>query len=167
MPSREQLEKLKQDLLSTTPLFAGMKRRKAVKALVTQAGDPEVIPLLVLASQMQDEGLATRATEILQNLSASVAIDALCVEAVREPSGPIAKICLDQGYRPRDERQACLYLFVTGQLDAYFEEDSGFQLLRLAYDHANAHVQAQVMEIVRSGDKRCLGFFGRQKALQE
>jgi len=115
-----------------------------------------------------DEERATRASESLSSLDFPAAVDALCDEAIQDPDGPAARLCVRTGKRPSDHERACLFLFVTRQLDAYFQEDFEFQNLRLQYDRADAGVRAHVMEVVRSGDRRCAGFFGtRSKPLPE
>lgn len=115
-----------------------------------------------------DEALRAGAERSLKKASPGPAQDALCDEAIRDPKGRVARICLENKFRPSEHERRCLFLFVTRQLDEYFQEDYEFQSLRLQYDRADAKVQAHVMEIVRSGDRRCAGFFGtKSKPLAE
>ncbi len=107
-----------------------------------------------------DEALRAGAERSLQKASPGPAQDALCDEAIQDPKGHTARICLENNFRPSDHERRCLFLFVNRQLDEYFQEDYEFQSLRLEYDRADVQVQAHVMEIVRSGDRRCAGFFG-------
>jgi len=128
----------------------------------------DVVGFFVTLLNDADETVRAGATRSLESLSPGREQDALCNEAIRNPSGPAARICLRTGRRPSDPERACLFLFVTRQLDAYFKEDYEFQSLRQQYDRADAAVQAHVMEVVRSGDRRCAGFFGtRSKPLAE
>ncbi|NLN91954.1 MAG: HEAT repeat domain-containing protein [Candidatus Hydrogenedens sp.] len=131
--------------------------------------DPEeaILFLYSIATRDSDPDLAQRAHAMLCALDAPKLRAALCRLATRDPAGLAATICIEAGYRPSDPEEVSLFLFVTRQLDAYFKEDYEFQNLRLAYERADATVQAQVMEIVRSGDRRCLGFFGSHKPLCE
>jgi len=128
----------------------------------------EAIPILLGLLQDPDEIVITGATRTLEMISPGPLQDDLCEEAIKDPAGAAAIICIRTGKRPSDHERACLYLFVTRQLDAYFQEDFEFQNLRLHYDRSNEAVRAQVMEVVRSGDRRCAGFFGtRSKPLRQ
>jgi hypothetical protein len=94
-------------------------------------------------------------------------IEWLCDEAIKDPSGRFAQICLKTAFRPSEQERKCLFLFVTQQLDAYFEEDYQFQNLRLQYNRAGPELRSRIMNIVRSGDRRCLAFFGTAKPLSD
>jgi hypothetical protein len=131
------------------------------------ATDAEVVPLLVEALADVDEQVRVTADAALRGLTEREAIDMLCQAAIREPDGLAAKICVETGKRPSDPEEACLLLFVTRQLDTYFQEDFKFQHLHLAHDRATEEVKAHVMEVVRSGDRRVLDFFGSRKPLSE
>jgi hypothetical protein len=127
----------------------------------------DLVPPLVAALTDRDDVIRSRASGTLEGLPPGLARDALCNAAIQDPAGPAARICVENGMRPSDHERACLFLFVTRQLDAYFQEDFEFQNLRLQYERADAAVRAQVMEVVRSGDRRCAGFIGTRKALAE
>jgi hypothetical protein len=102
--------------------------------------------------------VAVAARDALAALTAQPAIDVLCNAAIQNPQAEAARICLEQRMGPSDHERKCLFLFVTRQLDEYFKEDFEFQSLRLEYDRADATVKGNVMEVVRSGDRRCAGF---------
>jgi len=145
---------------------------RVLSALQTkQAGlvcqDGEFIVLVCAAMGDREPFIAGAAQAALGTLTKRDAVDALCRLAIQEPAGAAAKVCVETGKRPSDPEQAAIFLFVTRQLDAYFQEDFEFQNLRAAYDRAEERVQGHVMEVVRSGDRRCLGFFGRRKPLSE
>ncbi|MBI4517572.1 MAG: HEAT repeat domain-containing protein [Deltaproteobacteria bacterium] len=127
----------------------------------------EVVSPLIAALKDRDETIRSRARATLEGLPSGPARDALCDAAVKDPAGLAARLCIEKGMRPSDPERACMFLFVTRQLDAYFREDFEFQNLRLEYERADAAVRAHVMEVVRSGDRRCLGFIGTRKALTE
>ncbi|MFW6163769.1 MAG: hypothetical protein ACODAJ_13450, partial [Planctomycetota bacterium] len=129
--------------------------KNAARVMLGLLGDP-------------DEVVRSGAERGLRHAAPGLGQDALCDEAIRNPGGPAARICIEEGMRHSDHERNCLFLFVTRQLDAYFEEDFEFQALRLEYDRADAAVQGHVMEVVRSGDRRCAGFFGtKSKPLAE
>ena len=132
--------------------------------------EPKTEPDLdVLARLLGDPDPSVKpgAASALEKLPSGPLRDALCGLALRDPRGAAAQLCVKRGFWPRDEERAALFLFVTRQLDAYFQEDDGFEMLRREYDRADPAVQGQVMEVVRSGDRRCLGFFGARKKLSE
>jgi HEAT repeat protein len=132
-----------------------VERNDVVGYLVGLLGDP-------------DETVRDGTHRSLLRVESGPALDVLCDQAIRNPAGPAAKLCLASGKRPRDHERLCLFLFVTRQLDEYFQEDFEFQNLRLEYERADVKVQSHVMDVVRSGDRRCGGFFGtRSKPLRE
>ncbi len=123
----------------------------------------ESLPVLLSTLTDPDKSLQAAATQKLRSLKQREAVDALCETVLQNPDGAATKICMEQGYRPHDEERAALFLFVTRQLDAYFHEDVDFEILRREYERAMPLIRARAMEIVRSGDRRCLGFFGARK----
>jgi len=166
MATNDDLQKLGKDLRDTTLVIGGFRRKAAVKALAERRNEPAATVLLVAALGLS--GVAELATVALRDLKSAGAIDVLCAEATRAPQGQAAKLCLEKQYRPSDHEKACLYLFVTRQLDEYFKEDFEFQNLRLQYDRADEKLRALVMDVVRGGDRRCLPFITRpRKALHE
>jgi len=168
MASDGDLKKWQAGLRATFPLVGGLRRKWAMDALEAERNDPDVVPLLVEALGLSDQAIVERADTALREATPGAAQDALCDEAIKNPAGPAAKLCLRTGKRPSDHERLCLFLFVTRQLDAYFREDFEFQNLRLQYDRADAAVREHVMEVVRSGDRRCAGFFGtRSKPIAE
>ena len=166
MASVSDLNKLGRDLHDSTFLLGGFRRKAAVKTLAERRNEPEATALL--AEALEAPGVSETAAEALRDLKLPAAIDVLCAEATRAPQGQAAKLCLEKNYRPSDHETACLYLFVTRQLDRYFKEDYEFQNLRLQYNRADEKVRALVMDVVRAGDRRCLPFITRpRKALHE
>src|SRR5271157_678702 len=170
MVRNDDLKKWQAGLRATFALVGGLRRKWAMGALEAHRNDRDVIPLLVEALGLSDEAIAGRAATALADLTAQPgpAQDALCDEAIKNPDGPAAELCLRTGKRPSDHERLCLFLFVTRQLDAYFQEDFEFQNLRLQYDRVDAAVREHVMKVVRTGDRRCAGFFGtRSKPIAE
>jgi hypothetical protein len=161
-----ELEKAVKQLRHPLPLVGTLQQRGACRRLAEDGG-PECVSHLVWALSAKDDQVRATADAALRGLKPGPARDALCEEGLREPGGAAARLCIATNQRPSDPERACLFLFVTRQLEAYFQEDFEFQNLRLQYDRADAALQAQVMEVVRSGDRRCLGFFGPRKPLTE
>jgi len=162
----EELVRCERRMGNRWPLIGAWLRRGAVRRLAADSS-AGAVPLLVAALRDGDGQVRDTADAALRALGDRDAVDSLCRAAIHDPAGPAAKICVETRKRPSDAEDACLLLFVTRQLDEYFQEDFEFQGLRPAYDRASEAVQAAVMEIVRSGDRRLLGFFGRRKPLSE
>jgi hypothetical protein len=162
----QELEKCEKGLQNHWPLFGALIRRRAALQLAEDSSS-KVVPLLVEALKDGDAQVRSTADGALRGLRERDAVAALCQLAIAQPTGPAAKICVETKKRPTDPEQAALLLFVTRQLDEYFKEDFEFQNLRVAYDQASEAVKALVMDVVRGGDRRCLGFFGRRKPLSE
>ena len=160
---KQQIVKLGQQLDSTAFLFGGMIRRKAARKLAEDSS-VDTVPYLIKALSSEDEKVRMTADDALVALSDKNAVEALLDHVIAEPNGPAAKLCIKTGKQPSDHERACLFWFVTRQLEKYFKEDYEFQNLRLQYERANEEVKANVMEIVRSGDRRCLGFIMDSKA---
>jgi hypothetical protein len=163
-----QLSKWQKALDAKLPILGAMQRRGAVTELVQHVNEPGVIPLLWKAAELSDSQASSVARAAIESLPRGDGQDTLCEMAIADPAGSAAKICIAKQYRPRDHERACLMLFVTEQLDAYFKEDDDFQNLRLQYDKADAKIKSRVMEIVRKGDRRCQPFVVRpRKKLRE
>jgi hypothetical protein len=162
-----ELQKIKKDLHNNLPIIGPMLQRKACEKLASDSS-ADVVPLLLEAVTLETSKAKPIAEEALRSLNDRAAVDALCRAAINDPSSTAARICLQTKNRPSSPDQACLFLFVTRQLEEYFKEDDDFQYLRDAYEHASDKVKEHVMSVVRSGDRRCLGFFGgRRKTLRE
>jgi hypothetical protein len=157
--------KEQQKLRNRLPLAGTFIRRGAARRLAAEL-TPDAVHLLVEALADSDEQVRQTAESALQG-SDREALAALSRLAIDDPAGPAAQFCLKHKLRPPDPESKCLFLFVTRQLEEYFQEDFEFQNLRAAYDRASQKVKDSVMEIVRGGDRRCLGFFGRRKPLRE
>ena len=166
--TNDELGKLKQQLNSDSWWFGTKRRLGAVQKLAAD-GTAESIPLLLEALDNPDAEVRTVAEKALRDARNRDQMEALCALAVQEPAGRVARICVETGKRPRGNEDDCLFLWVTGQLDKYFQKDQDyeFQGLRAAYDRAPGAVQAHVLAVVRGGDPRCLDFIGKRKALIE
>ncbi|MBM4089556.1 MAG: HEAT repeat domain-containing protein [Planctomycetes bacterium] len=173
MANTNDLNKWRAGLRATFPLVGALRRKQAMDALEAQRNDPDVVPLLVEALGLSDAVIAGRAATALADLTDQTAVDALCDEAIKNPRGEAAKLCLRTGKRPSDPQRLCLFLFVTAlldrrQLDEYFQEDYEFQNLRLELDRADPVVRGHVMEVYRSGDRRVQGLIPAQpKTLEQ
>ena len=130
---------------------------KCGKRVVLDRAD--VIPFFISLLADADEAVRCGAARSLEQMAPGAAQDALCDEAIKNPTGAAAKLCLATGKRPSDQERACLFLFVTRQLDEYFQEDFEFQNLRLQYGRADSLVREHIIAVLRSGDRRTTGFW--------
>ena len=168
MATSSELQKWRAALQSRMPIIGRMRRRSAMDELEASANDPMVMPILVEALGASDKEISRRADQVLRQLEPGEACDALCDLAIREPKGDAARMCVEQRFRHTNPRQNALLLFVTEQLEEYFQEDYKFQELRPAYDSADDAVWQHVLGIVRGGDRRCAAFFStKSKSLLE
>lgn len=164
----QQLAKWQKTLDNKIPILGPMQRRSAVRQMVQQTAEAQVIPLLLAAMVGSDAKAAGDARTALESLPGGESQDAVCDLAINEPEGTAAKLCIARQFRHREHERNCLMLFVTGQLDAYFQEDDDFHSLRAQYDRADAKVRGRVMDVVRRGDRRCQPFVTRpRKKLRE
>jgi hypothetical protein len=140
----------------------------AIKAgKIVQVNGADMVPILIANLTDSDQGLRKGVIKALEAINDGPALEALCDEAIRRPRGVVAKFCRAEGKSPRNHERFCLFLFVTRQLDQYFKEDFEFQNLRQEFARADATVQQHVMEVLRSGDRRWLGWFTSGKSLYD
>lgn len=138
----------------------------AVKTLENHREDPRVILVLIDYVNARWKKIAARAEQALSSLKSKQAIDALCEFVIHHPEHKVAEICRRCGYRPSNEEDECLFLFVTRQLDEFFKIDPDFTILRIIYEHADDKIREKILDVVRSGDARCQPFAIRpRKAL--
>lgn len=168
MITEKKLEKYLNYLEIRFPLIGFILCYHAVEILENNKEDTRVIPVLIQYLNARWKSISARAERALSSLSTQRAKDLLCEFAILNPKHRVAEICKRSGYRPSDEEQECLYLFVTGQLDEFFKIDPDFTTLRIIYEHADEKVRERILEVVRSGDARCQPFaIQPRKALTE
>ena len=165
--TQEEIERLRRRAFSTMPLIARLFRRGAIRRLRRALRQRQALEILVDLCDHPDEGAAAECRNCLEKLSDEVATDGLCELAIEKPGGRAAEICLRGQLRPSDHDRLCVFLFVTNQLDSYFEEDFEFQCLRREYEDARPELRQHILRILRSGDRRCLAFFSHRKLLNE
>ncbi|MFC1806602.1 formylglycine-generating enzyme family protein, partial [Planctomycetota bacterium] len=94
-------------------------------------------------------------------------VDMLCELAIQDPGGRAARICIKAGMVPSLYARACLFLFVTRQLDEYFLRDPDFSCLREEFARAGPALQKRVMQVLRSDERCSAEFFGRPQPPHE
>lgn len=150
-----------------------LRALSALKARETKllVNNPELLEAVVPALEDPDSVVSSTAEETLLATSAPRLVDRLCALASGNPKGRLARLCVASGKQPSAPEDRALFLFVTGQLDAYFEDDHEFESLRPAYERASQNIKDVVLEVARSGDRRAAEFFpkaiGATKRLTE
>ncbi|MBI1792224.1 MAG: hypothetical protein HYR60_32270, partial [Acidobacteria bacterium] len=125
--------------------------------------NPAALDVVIQSLGDSDADVARAADEVLRATEDRRLADRLCAIASHDPSGRMARICVESGKRPSDPEQRALYLFITRQLDAYFEDDHDFENLWTAFDRAPQDQKDLVLDVARSGGRGAAAFFGRRK----
>ena len=107
----------------------------------------------------KETDLAKAARDMITGQKDSAILDILTKQAINDPRGKLAQLCIESGFRNTDDATNCVYLLVTGQLDAYFSQQDDFEHVRRAYDKADEALRANIMRVVQSGDLRFQKFF--------
>ena len=159
--------RLRQHATCRWPVLGWWTRRRAIQRLEQASRHPEALRVLMELRDHENTSTAHRCRAFFDELHDPATVDALCELAIAEPAGPAARLCRQREFRPSDHDRLCVFLFVTKQLDAYFEEDYDFQCLRTEYENASPELRRHILRILRSGDRRCLPFFSHRKLLSE
>jgi hypothetical protein len=160
-------EELKRRATCRWPILGGWVRRRAIDRLQQASRHPQALRVLLELRDHEHTTTANRCRMFFDELDDAASVDALCELAIAEPTGPATKICLCRNLQSSEHDRICVFLFVTKQLDAYFEEDYDFQCLRQEYDTASPDIRQHILRILRSGDRRCFAFFSLRKLLSE
>ena len=150
-------------LASTIPFFGVWRARKAIDDLVAHANKVEAQSRLVAASTHRDQEVSTKAQQALRNLRDNAAIDAFCRLAQDKPESAAAKLAVECRYRPSEPEEAAVFLILTGQIDAYFQEHDGLRDLRAGYGRSDEATRIRLMTVARTGDARLVEFILRPR----
>lgn len=144
------------------PLLGRLARSSAITQLASAArdGDRKAVRALgqALAESPYPE-VRRMARECLSSLGSQEAIDAFC-DCVTEDGDPgLTNIAREQGYLPHSEEKQALFLFLSGQTEAWRELDpfEGHPLLVHALRGASPRVRARALAAAR--EKGMAGLF--------
>ena len=115
-------------------------------------GVPVVSPLFHAACD-RDSEVSARATEILGNLKDVQQIEALCDQLTRMDPGPLHKLAVQKGYRPKDPAKRALFYFLTGQYEMYDGLDFDHSLLRACYETGESDVRHSIAARIRTSGR--------------
>lgn len=115
-------------------------------------GVPGIPPLLHAASD-RDSDVANRACDILGKLKDSDQIEAICDQLIRMDYGPMHKLAVQKGYRPKDPTKRALFFFLTGQYEMYEGLDFDHTLLRACYEAGDGVVRQSIAARIRTSGR--------------
>ena len=117
---------------------------------IARRGKDSLIPALFQAAEDRDPFIATQARQALGELKDSAARETVC-RAVLEQEHPLAQeAAMQGGYLPGDAFQRALFLFFTGQWQAYQALDFEQRVLRSTYDTASPTQRQRILEKIRA-----------------
>ena len=120
--------------------------------IVRRGGANLVAPLLA-ALLDADAQIASRAEQALGALEKPEAQDEACrlfIEGDQQAADRARHIILEAGYLPAEQRQRALFLFLTGQWQAYQALDFDQRLLRAAYQSASPPVRQAIRRVIQA-----------------
>lgn len=137
------------------PLLGSYFRSSTVRGIRKAAleGDPDAVCTLsyaLIESKYRD--VRTSAAAALSFLSSSEAIDVFCDCALESLDPLLLHIASERGYLPSNDERKALFLFLSGQMDAYRDIDplEGHPLLIRGVLSATPKVRSQVLEMARA-----------------
>jgi len=131
---------------ATLPVFGPLLLRREVRRLSRnlQKGDLSAIGNLAgIAATCKDPGVRQIARESLISLTSQDAIDALCNEALLREEPFLRDVALETGYTPHAPGAKALFLFLSGQDEAFLRFDPEIHYPHLAEGYAAAGVRIQ------------------------
>jgi len=129
---------------ATLPVIGPLLLRREAKRLSQKLrkGDLSTIGKLAeIGSTSEDKEAWQIARESLASLVSQEAIDALCNEALLREDPFLRDLALETGYTPRDPDAKALFLFLSGQDEAFLRFDPEDHHPKLGRGYANALVR--------------------------
>ncbi|MDD5143144.1 WD40 repeat domain-containing protein [Methanoregula sp.] len=126
---------------ATLPVFGPLLLRREAGRLSRNLRDGDLSAignLADIAATCEDKGARQVARESLASLVNQEAIDALCNEAVLREDPFLRDVALETGYTPLDPGAKALFLFLSGQDEAFLRFDPEDHHPKLAGGYANA-----------------------------
>jgi len=142
---------------ATLPVFGPLLLRREVRRLSRnlQKGDLSAIGNLAgIAATCKDPCARQIAREGLMSLASHDAIDALCNEALMREDSFLRDVALEKGYTPHAPGAKALFLFLSGQDEAFLRFDPEDYHPRLAGGYAAAGVRIQSRALCYAADDR-------------
>lgn len=126
---------------ATLPVFGPLLLRCEAGRLSRNLRDGDLSAignLADIAATCEDKGARQVAWESLASLVNQEAIDALCNEAILREDPFLRDLALETGYTPHDPGAKALFLFLSGQDEAFLQFDPEDHHPKLAGGYANA-----------------------------
>jgi len=103
----------------------------------------EIEPLLRAADDPDDE-VASQVEPAARGLAVAETRDELCRAAAEEDHPLARKVCLEEGFEPRQPDQRALFYFMTEQWDRYQALDFDQRLLRAVFETSGQTLRSQI-----------------------
>jgi WD40 repeat protein len=126
---------------STLPVFGPLLLRREAGRLSRNLNDGDLSAigkLAGIAATTEDPGARRIVRESLISLASRDAIDALCNEALLREDSFLREIALEKGYAPQAPGAKALFLFLSGQDEAFLSFDPEDHHPRLAEGYTSA-----------------------------
>jgi WD40 repeat protein len=150
------LKKYQSQLQSRMPLIGGWLQGQAVRSLA-EDGSAEAIRILESSAgdgenpSLQEQAVASLAA-LAKNANVA-AQEALCRLVTYRDDPDALEIVRDAGYQPHEEMHRALFYFLTEQWDRYEKLDFDRQLLRQAYQAADAQLRKRIASRARAAGR--------------
>jgi WD40 repeat protein len=135
------------------PALRVLTALKLGQADALTAVGPDGAVALLEASADADPDVAAGARQALRHLRDPRAQDALCQRVIDGDEGAAREAALAAGYRPLAPERQALFLFLTGQWEAYDQLDFDRRLLRAAYESAAEPLRKRVAQQARQAGR--------------
>jgi len=147
------LEKIERRLQSRAPLIGPWLRRRALRDLA-ELGTPGACRMLARTVAYTADGETRhQAFVFLRDLARTgnkPAREALCRLVINSDYGPARDEALAARYQPQEEIHRALFLFMTGQWEAYEALDFDHHMLRTAYSAVSQRLRDRIAGQARS-----------------
>ncbi len=150
---------LEEILLEAGYVAGGPPQARALSAIKTgntaalqQDGD-EIVPALAAACRDRDGFVVEQAGQALASLQNSLAQESACRAFLEDDNPVLQAAVLKGGYLPKDSTQRALFLFLTGQWEAYTLIDFDHQILSTLYQSADAPLRERIKNQVRQAGR--------------
>jgi WD40 repeat protein len=140
-------------LVATQPIqLRLLSALKTGRDEITRRVGVDGLAILLTALSDPDSQIVMAARAALLALERPAARNALCIQAIKENSSPLAELAIQAGYRPEKPEQRALFLFLFGQWDEYNHLDFDQRLMQAIYETGAPELRQRIaLQVQRSG----------------
>jgi WD40 repeat protein len=150
------LAKLQERLYSRTPVIGMWQRRRAMAALIADGSSEAWRALAKAVAYSPDQGIRADAYRTLRDHARNgsrPAQEALCRLVMNHDHREAQAEVLSAGYQPQDDAHRALFLFLTGQWQAYDALDFDHRLLRAIYGAVGPRLRERIARRAREAGR--------------